>query len=105
MYRVPSPPDIRLWQSSPFPVQRGLLRTRFLSLSRSPSLPPPSRRSIAIRADGEENFGMPRNFIGILSVSPKREKRYPRHTNTVSPPPTLPPSRRWETFIPAVPPT
>jgi len=37
--------------------------------------------AVAIRVDGEENFGIPRNFIGALSVSSKREKRCPRHMN------------------------
>lgn len=37
--------------------------------------------AVAIRVDGEENFGIPRNFIGALSVSSKREKRYPWHMN------------------------
>jgi len=46
---------------------------------------------------------MPRNFIDALSVSPKREKRYPRHMNGFHR--LHPPSLRWETFIPAVPPT
>lgn len=46
--------------------------------------------AVTIRIDGEENFGIPRNFIDALSVSSKREKRYPRHMNGFP---------RLETFI------